>query len=137
MTQEEILDYNKRCAEFLGLKRGWWISQQKPLTDDKKQWCDLDGKTFLDSKVYFDKDLKFHSDWNWIMELVEKIQTLDRLGGIVMIQQGRCKITSRMAGDHSVYADVSLYFKKGVSGQKEAVVQAINQFLIFYNNENS
>jgi len=36
------------------------------------------------------------------MKVVEKIQTLDRLGGIVKIQQGRCTITSNMAGDSNV-----------------------------------
>jgi hypothetical protein len=60
----------------------------------------------------------FDSDWNWIMEVVEKIQTLDKLGGIVLIQQGRCKITSRMAGDNTVYADVSNYFLQGIKGHE-------------------
>ena len=31
MNKVEIIQYNKRCAKFLGLKRGWWISQEKPL----------------------------------------------------------------------------------------------------------
>lgn len=119
MTQEEILEYNKRCAEFLGFNyyngSDYWTT---------KLW----GGGGFSSRL-----LLFHSDWNWIMEVVEKIQSLDRLGGIVLIKQGRCKITSRMAGDHSVYADVSHYFLKGMKGQKEAVVQAINQFLIWYN----
>lgn len=102
MTTQEILDYNRRCAEFLGI---------------------------VDNNNY----LKFDSDWNRIMEVVEKIQSLNKLGGIVMIQQGRCQITSRMVGDNSIYADVSLYFEKGIKGQKEAVVKAIDEFLIWYN----
>lgn len=77
MTNEDILEGNKLIAEFFGLKRGWWISQQKPLTDDKKQWCDLDGKTFLESKVYYDKDLLFNSSWDWLMAVVDKIESID------------------------------------------------------------
>ena len=73
MTQQEIQERNKEIALMFGLKRGWWIHQEKPLTDDKKQWCDIEGKTFLGAKVYYDKDLKFHSDWNWLMEAVEFI----------------------------------------------------------------
>ena len=49
MTQEEILKYNKLCAEFLGwevtgpgFEAGYW-----------------NGKNF----IQFD-DIKFHSDWN-------------------------------------------------------------------------
>lgn len=83
MTQEEILDYNKRCAEFLGytfshytndkskatpeikfvwgaeaeiLKRcnAWWRCSKTP--DDNFSWN-------------FPSDLLFHSNWNWIMEV--------------------------------------------------------------------
>ena len=77
MTNKEIIEGNRLIAEFMGLKRGWWVHQEKPLIDDKKQWCDLDGKTFLGSKVYFDNDLKFHSLWDWIMPIVQRISELD------------------------------------------------------------
>ena len=80
MNKKQITEGNVLIAEFIGLKRGWWISQEKPLTEDKKQWCDLDGKTFLGSRVYFDNDLKFHKLWDWLMPVVEKIEltkTLD------------------------------------------------------------
>jgi len=125
MKQKEILEYNKRCAEFLG-----YIN----LTPDDKDFDFYEKLDGVLGKMLEPKSMKFHSDWNWIMEVVEKIQTLDKLGGIVMIQQGRCKITSRMAGDNSVYADVSHYYLHGMKKQKEAVVQAINQFLIWYND---
>ena len=90
MTQEEILDYNKLCAEFLGytfshytndkskatpeikfvwgaeaeiLKRcnAWWRCSKTP--DDNFSWN-------------FPSDLLFHSNWNWIMEVVEAIEKL-------------------------------------------------------------
>lgn len=116
MTSQEILEYNKRCAEFLGMRKDSFLLTKQ-----------IEKNTGI-------CHLRFHLDWNLIMEVVEKIQTLDKLGGIVMIQQGRCKITSRMAGDNSVYADVSHYYLHGMKKQKEAVVQAINQFLIWYND---
>jgi hypothetical protein len=129
-TQEEILEYNKRCAEFLGLKRGWWISQQKPLTDDKKQWWDIDEKTFLGTRVYYDKDLLFHSDWNWIMEVVEAIEKLRYL---VVIQSNFCQIQEVGKKENSFSPRIIAY--QEALTKKEAVVQAINQFLIWYNNE--
>ena len=138
MTQQEILEYNKRCAKFLGAidNTHEWGFMLQP--NELNLSFDLFNKKLFsndEGSGWFVKDLKFHSDWNWIMEVVEKIQTLDKLGGIVMIQQGRCRITSRMAGDNTVYADVSYYYLHGMRKQKEAVVQAINQFLIWYNNE--
>jgi hypothetical protein len=71
MTQEEIVERNKQIIELMGFKRGFWIHQEKPLTDDKKQWWDIDGKTILGTKVYYDTTLKFHSDWNWLMAASE------------------------------------------------------------------
>lgn len=50
MTQQEILDYNKRCAEFLNLHRNDEVAIYKM------------------SEYPYDF-LKFHSDWNWIMEV--------------------------------------------------------------------
>ena len=129
MTEQEILEYNERCLKILPFK----------YKNQSKYWVIYrydDNSFFGKNRRYLAvNSLKFHSDWNWIMEVVEKIQTLDKLGGIVMIQQGRFRITSRMAGDNTVYADVSYYYLHGMRKQKEAVVQAINQFLIWYNNE--
>ena len=79
MKQKEIIEGNKLIAQFIGLKRGWWIHQEKPLTDDKKQWCDMDGKTFLGTRVYYDKDLKFHESWDWLMPVFEKIEQISEL----------------------------------------------------------
>lgn len=129
MTQQEILEYNERCLKILPFN----------YKNQSKYWVIYkydDNSFFGKNRRYLAvNNLKFHSDWNWIMEVVEKIQTLDKLGGIVMIQQGRCRITSRMAGDNTVYADVSYYYLHGMRKQKEAVVQAIHQYLIWYNNE--
>jgi hypothetical protein len=71
MTQEEIQERNKQIIQMIGFKRGFWIHQEKPLTDDKRQWCDIDCKTILSTLVYYDKDLQFHSDWNWLMEAIQ------------------------------------------------------------------
>lgn len=126
MTQEEVFEYNKRCAEFLGLKRGWWIHQEKPLTENKKQWWDIDGKTFLGTKVYYDKNLQFHSDWNWIMEVVEAIEKLG-----YKFQFG-WNITALISLVPNTPAKIALIENEN---RKEAVVQAINQFLIWYNGQ--
>lgn len=117
MTQQEINDFNSKCAEFLGLKRGWWIPQQKPLTEDKKQWWDIDNKTFLGIKVYYDNELQFHSDWNWIMELVKAINMIPN---------------PKDSNDTTLYTYRLTVQSILRSANKEAVVQAINSFLKWY-----
>ena len=72
MTKEQILEFNKKCVEF------------------------LDGYTFItaaefnmlgehsytgehkNTKWAIIEYLKYHRDWNSIMEIVEKIENYDR-----------------------------------------------------------
>jgi len=56
MKQEEILDYNKLCAEFLG----WEYAK------DRDIW---NPNMHHDYSFTYSINLKFHSDWNWIMEV--------------------------------------------------------------------
>ncbi len=128
MTQENVLQYNTMCAEVVGLKRGWWISQEKPLTDDKKQWWDINGKTFLGTKVYYDKDLKFHSDWNWIMEVVEAIEKL----GFNTDFYSPIQYSTDNFHEFNIWNKPTSDIQGRSKIKKEAVVQAINQFLISY-----
>lgn len=139
MKEQEILEYNKRCAEFMGLKRGWWNYQEKPLTEDKKQWLDIDGKTFLGTSVYCDKDLQFHSDWNWIMEVVEKIEVNFPKYTLEWEYDDREEFSEE--GKYKAYW-FTLMPKDEIckelsdlrsQSRKEAVIQAINKFLIWYN----
>lgn len=60
MTQEEIL-YNKRCVELVH-----W-NKTHPKIKDWHIYITPIGS------VSYDKML-FHSDWNWIMEVVEAIE---------------------------------------------------------------
>lgn len=88
MTQEEILQYKKRCAEFLGLE------------------------ILKDEYCYDYPD--FHSDWNWIMEVVEVIEKK------AWVNIKGCAV------------DISTIVNLNAPTKKEAVVEAINQFLIWY-----
>lgn len=143
MTQQEILDYNKRCAEFIKLKTNQYDQYLLPMRDtwyggnSYSEWADSDG--YIDNSIYEGYEercwaldlgnLIFHSDWNWIMRVKEAIQRnfyfMDILGcGICQIKG----IEGKTKNPHvSVASDEP----------KEAVVQAINNFLIWYNNESS
>lgn len=103
MKQEEILEYNKLCAEFLRME------------------FEVHSNTWR-YKDLITTQLLFHSDWNWIMELAERIKntTNPKEHSDTTFSTLRREIQTHLGRSH-----------------KEAVVEAINQFLIFYNNENT
>jgi len=99
MKQKEINDYNRRCAEFLGV-----TLHESQITTPHSHF------------------MRYHSDWNYIMEVVEAIE---RLGFYTKIL------------DNGMTIEGKLVLERWGKNKKEGVVQAINQFLIYYNNENS
>ena len=127
MTPDEILDYNKRCAEFLGVDVNYSTEVYKDSKSTLRQYIHNMPKS---------ESLKFHSDWNWIMEVVKAIE---KLNFAVEINSDTCVIQSN-DGEYSEssncmvncsYEEYSTH-----SSKKEAVVQAINQLLIWYNENN-
>lgn len=111
MTQEEILQYNKKCAEFLE----WYYENNKWLKLEP-----LNGGVIAVLKCNSDFDLKFHSDWNWIKAVLDKISSLN---------EDDFSDNTAVAFDDLL--DLSVF------SSKEAVVEAINQFLKWYKNANS
>ena len=125
MTEQEILEYNERCLKILPFK----------YRNQSKYWVIYrydDNSFFGKNRRYLAvNNLKFHSDWNWIMEVIEAI---GKLGYLVVIQSNFCQIQEIGTKENSFKPLIiaSLYGKT----KKEAVVQAINQFLIWYNEIN-
>jgi hypothetical protein len=117
MTQEEIFDYNKRCAEFLrwesagpGFPVGYW--------------------EFNSDKIVFYEHMMFHSDWNWIMEVIKSIQKI-----IIKNDEEFCiEFYQGLPNKSKTFVSIG---ELGTESEdpKEAVVQAINQFLIWYNTQ--
>ncbi len=130
MTQEEILDYNRRCTKFLGVPN---------LKDAKGDLWDI---LRTNQKIYSIRtsELPYHSDWNYIMEVVEAIEKLYEHPNKevnVDIRPGQIEIFQRpykLEGND--YHEI-IYLGDGYinNSKKEAVVQAINQFLIWYNGQ--
>lgn len=112
MNKQEILNYNKRCAEFLGAKVTDLGGAQKAI-----YYPILGGS-------HYAHKLKFHSDWNWIMEVVEAIEKIKEVRDVCITTTG-CVIfhKEKPFSSHGVY-------------KKEAAIQAINQFLIWYEDFN-
>jgi hypothetical protein len=109
MTQEELFEYNKRCAKFLGFK---YLNQSK-------YWIVYpfdDNSLFSNYGCIKVNNLQFHSDWNWIMEVANAIEKLAVNQDVInWVRQHKC-----------------IFDLKLTEAKKEAVVKAINQFLIWY-----
>lgn len=62
MSEQEIVKGNKLIAEFIGLEKndfGYWINKDYLFNSQLK---------------LLDFELKFHSSWDWLMPVVEKIE---------------------------------------------------------------
>lgn len=108
-----IADYNKRCAEFLGSN-----GMEKIVSNNGHSYPPIDL-------------MRFHSDWNWIMEVVEAIEELNME---ISILDEECSIidTEKAEKEENPFMIEPVSFGEGET-KKEAVVKAINQFLIWYN----
>ena len=120
-------EYNKLCAEFLGGKikeDGWNFC----LTDFGVKYC---GYGFHEGF-----ELKFHSDWNWIMEMVEAIEKLKFRFEIALNEVNLYCISEEKRFSCAInYHDCENYGEEIHLTKKEAVVQAINQFIDWYNKQ--
>lgn len=114
MTQEETLDYNIRCAKFLGVDVDYSTQVYKDSKSPLRDYINNKPKS---------EPLLFDEDWNWIMRVVKEIENLYNGAVIVEITDKSCNI--------SIYK--FLYKKYTTMNTKiEAVTQAINQFLIWH-----
>ncbi len=83
MNKEEIIEGNKLIAQFLGyeyipfvpgseLEAGWWVSD---ITSKKqKMFSKMFRDVFLCRKH---SDLKFYSSWDWIIDAVWQLETMN------------------------------------------------------------
>ena len=136
MTQEEIQERNKQIALMLGKKEQleYW-----------KQWVDIESK------------LKWHSDWNWLMESVEFIKkniktsndTQDAKIGELFIDEWKFRVKQyylriiqwtengwRMF-DGKENSELSMFYIIGENceSEKEAVFLIVSDFAKLYNDK--
>jgi hypothetical protein len=118
-------EFNRLCAEFLGWKHYEGLN---PSWNGSFETIQSDSYFF--NRVYTKSELKFHSDWNWIMEVVEKIRVTYFQGLPFQFkindETGYVYIVHHLM-DNAYFIQVLIKDKL-----KEAVVEAIWQFLQFY-----
>ena len=89
MTKQEIRENNKLIAEFMGAV----VEQQYPENEYQ------DGLGFYFTKKtpetirrYSSEGLKYHCDWIWLMEVVEKIREYYNVYSFTIILNDGCDI---------------------------------------------
>ena len=113
-------EFNKLCAEFIGWKHYEGLN---PSWNGSFETVQSDNYFF--NRVYMKSELKFHSDCNWIHEVIEKIYYFKTL----IISNNHCEV-------HFMIED-NMRINVHARTTKEAVVQAIWQFLNWYNEQQS
>ena len=81
MKEEEIIENNKLIAEFMGYEQiiipidKWKYSgSNKPFPDHEI----IRYGSITNNKDWFEeKDLKYHSDWNCLIPIIDKITSMD------------------------------------------------------------
>lgn len=148
-----IAEYNNRCAEFLGYKN--------TTPDDKDFNIYMNEKgMIIGNKIYTmleTMSMRFHSDWNWIMNVVDAIEEagssvimdIEIKGNFLISRRGinfyfspkneyllHLEIKpflSDYVWKHSMYKNhIIKEFNFKNNTKMDAVVYAIDQFLIWY-----
>jgi len=114
MTQQEIQERNKQIALMLGAVPEQWYPVSEMYNQSGVHFAFPQGKWYPDNNRYHSQELlKFHSNWNWLMEAVTKVYSL---------------ITPSDSIKHDLIQKVGRV-------QKEAVFIAVSDFASLYNQK--
>ena len=117
MKTNEILQGNRILAEFMGF------------TPLNKEHTVFSSNDFLYEREqennWFDRDLKFHTSWDWLMPVVEKIESL---GYDAFINGLYCRITDSGLSDFEIES-------LEVACKIEAVFSSCIEFAKWYKNQ--
>jgi hypothetical protein len=111
----QIIENNKLLAEFMGCyqnNEGFWGFENTP---NHKKWH---TDRFLDCT-------KYDTDWNWLMQVVEKIENYNEFTNVLFAPQG-CAI--------DVYIENGFAFSNDCNTKIEAVYNACVEFVQWYNS---
>ena len=125
---DNIIENNKLIAEFMG------VFDKILSTGNIHSWSDAPFYyTTEDTKEKVIKNIckysKYDSDWNWLMEVVEKIENLSKEGETYMLSI--TKFSARVTYKGSRIVDLPIDNTK-----IEAVYNACVEFIKWYNEKN-
>ena len=128
---ENIIENNKIIAEFLD-----WEFDDLSETFETPFLKLVDPHAFGDEQYSCklqDFELEFHSDWNWLMRVVEKIENLQDENNCaiynVQIEQSFTEII-----DNHTYE--TIIYNIDADSKIEAVYNTVIEFIKWYNEQN-
>ena len=120
----KTIENNKIIAEFLSVK----IHPCETIENFK--FLPIEERGLYNG--YFIDELKYHEDWNWLMEVVEKIESIEYGIYQVDILQEGCKILERCR----LLIDNRVGKLESDTTKIESVYLACVEFIKWYNNQN-
>ena len=127
---ENIIENNKIIAEFLE-----WEFDDLSETFETPFLKLVEPQAFGDEQFSCklqDFELEFHSDWNWLMKVVEKIESIEDCVYQVDILQEGCKILKRCC----LLIDKRVGKLESDTTKIKSVYLACVEFIKWYNKQN-
>lgn len=121
MTQQKINQYNRRCAKLLDWKKTWYANTPKFFSPK-------DAENM--SNAISVREMKFHLDWNLIIEVVEAIQKIVIEDGDEFCIEFYKNILGKKTTPTTYVSIGGIEVEN--TDPKTAIVQAIDEFLIWY-----
>lgn len=112
-------DKNKLIAEFIGAKESQYKNEYEMYNFVS---CIEDGEN--EQHYFKPEDMRFHSSWDWLMPVVEKIESLSEVNYKIEIS-------------HYTYIDTlpTIIYRKGT--KIENTYNAVVDFILWYNQNKS
>jgi len=104
---------NKVIAEFMEVKF------------DKGNFYNMGYDIFSNGNLYRSHELKYHTSWDWLMPVVEKINLLDNYRYTVYIASMDTKIVDNISGNVIVEIDC----KHSIDELRQSVYEAVVKFI--------
>lgn len=79
------------------------------------------GWGLVEQDILFAEDLKFHNDWNWLMQVVEKIYSLDIYYNKYidynnsMFSSGKIKLSTKIESVYNACVDFVIWYNENKS----------------------
>lgn len=119
MNQKEILEGNKLIAEFMGFKR----------KEDLQGFATFKNWTIEPFGYFNDEGLKYHSYWDWLMPVVEKVRDSNCMISIRFNRQLNTANTTIACFENKWHKDISI---SGVG--IESTYKAVVGFIEWHNS---
>ena len=118
---------NRLIAEFMGYE---FKLVKNPTIDRDGVSHIKDEATVIDGKLYFDNNLRYHSSWDWLMPVVDKIESIDDGAFDINILKNGTQIFEYQADGKVIVDNVGMI---SFEDKIEHVFEAVIEFIKWYN----